>query len=178
MIVWGGLSGGGGEREDGGRYDPVTDSWTPTSPSGVLSPRFGHSAVWTGQRMIVWGGYRLDGEAFDTGARYDPAADTWSATSSVNAPSPRALHSAVWTGDRMIVWGGGTLSPSETFATGGRYDPVGDTWTPTSTVGTPAPRAGATSVWTGTEMLIWGGMDLLFYPGWPLAGGGAYVSNP
>src|SRR5439155_7736454 len=34
-----------------------------------------------------------------------------------------------------------------------------DTWTATSTTGAPAGRANHTAVWTGTEMIVWGGRD-------------------
>jgi N-acetylneuraminic acid mutarotase len=32
-----------------------------------------------------------------------------------------------------------------------------DTWTPTSTINAPDARAGHTAVWTGSEMIVWGG---------------------
>jgi N-acetylneuraminic acid mutarotase len=32
-----------------------------------------------------------------------------------------------------------------------------DTWTPTSVTGTPAGRQEHTAVWTGSEMIVWGG---------------------
>src|SRR5439155_4197006 len=32
-----------------------------------------------------------------------------------------------------------------------------DTWTPTSTASAPAGRLGHTVVWTGSEMIVWGG---------------------
>jgi N-acetylneuraminic acid mutarotase len=41
--------------------------------------------------------------------------------------------------------------------TGARYDPVTNDWTPTSLVGAPEYRDGHTAVWTGDEMIIWGG---------------------
>ena len=46
-----------------------------------------------------------------------------------------------------------------------------DTWTPTSTASAPAGRLGHTTVWTGSEMVVWGG----FNPG-TLNTGGRY--NP
>src|SRR5262249_32239836 len=66
----------------------------------------------------------------------------------------RTGHTAVWTGTRMIVWGG-------RFAldTGGLYDPIGDSWSATTTTGAPAGRMLHTAVWTGTDMLVWGGQD-------------------
>ncbi len=36
---------------------------------------------------------------------------------------------------------------------------VDNTWTATSTINAPDGRSGATSVWTGNEMIVWGGID-------------------
>lgn len=93
----------------------------------------------------------------DTGGRYDPLTDSWTPTSAVNAPAARTDLTAVWTGQRMVVWGGGTVFPSVVSAPGGRYDPISDQWTAVSTTGQPQYRRDLTSVWTGTEMIIWGG---------------------
>src|SRR6185503_6281992 len=42
--------------------------------------------------------------------------------------------------------------------TGYLYDPVGDTWTgTTSAVGAPIARSHMPGVWTGREMIVWGG---------------------
>src|SRR5206468_7382686 len=41
--------------------------------------------------------------------------------------------------------------------TGGRYNPSTDSWTATGTVGAPAAREGHTAVWTGSQMIVWGG---------------------
>jgi N-acetylneuraminic acid mutarotase len=53
----------------------------------------------------------------------------------------------------MIVWGGfpGYLN------TGGRYNPSTNSWTITSTINAPAGRENHTAVWTGNEMIVWGG---------------------
>jgi N-acetylneuraminic acid mutarotase len=37
---------------------------------------------------------------------------------------------------------------------------IDDTWTPTSITFVPGARAGHTAVWTGSEMIVWGGYDL------------------
>ena len=42
--------------------------------------------------------------------------------------------------------------------TGGRYNPSTDSWTATSTTNAPAGRASHTAVWTGSEMIVWGGV--------------------
>src|SRR5207302_666642 len=45
------------------------------------------------------------------------------------------------------------------FNTGGRYHPSTDTWTATGTTDAPAGRSDHTAVWTGSEMIIWGGAN-------------------
>jgi N-acetylneuraminic acid mutarotase len=171
MIVWGGnVTGQSGSLftsvNSGGRYDPVTDSWKPTSLEGAPSPRTAHTAIWTGQEMIVWGGSvgsnLTRGEKLNTGGRYDPVTDTWKPMSTVNAPSPRNHHTAVWTGEEMIVWGGTDgVSQDGTemilLPTGARYNPRTDTWVPITSEGAPEGRFLHAAVWTGQEMIIWGG---------------------
>jgi hypothetical protein len=165
MIVWGGR--GSLEYQDtGGRYDPATDLWTATSLGPVgLEPTENHSALWTGTEMIVWGGftgpYTLDGLTLNTGGRYDPGTDAWTATpTGTGVPTDRAAHVAVWTGAEMIVWGGYSRNDNHTTypETGGRYDPMTDSWVETSTgSGVPTGRSHHTAVWTGSEMIVWGG---------------------
>jgi N-acetylneuraminic acid mutarotase len=217
MVIWGGSGGTGATQflNTGGRYDPITDTWTPTTTNGAPSGRQMHTAVWTGTRMIVWGGW--DGSPItgntNTGAMYDPGADQWTAMSTADAPEARQSHSAVWASGPglMIVWGGidslglntggrfnpavgpnGTWSseamnfqdapqprqnttavwddvdglmivwgglqyPNTWVSTGGRYDPAGNSWTPTREDTAPSVRSGHTAVWTGTRMIVWGG---------------------
>jgi N-acetylneuraminic acid mutarotase len=161
MIVWGGYAPPATEFNSGSRYDPASDTWSPTSTvAGVPVARDSHTAVWTGTVMIVWGGWNgLD--AFATGGRYDPLADAWAATAA--GPQKRYAHTAVWTGTEMIVWGGSTRTGGGTISrlnSGGRYVPATDGWTATPADGTvPAAREDHTAVWTGTEMIVWGGRD-------------------
>jgi hypothetical protein len=58
----------------------------------------------------------------------------------------------------MIIWGG--LDSSITnLNTGGRYNPGTNAWTITSTTNAPHARRNHTAVWTGSEMIVWGGRD-------------------
>jgi len=166
MIIWGGCSvGSQGNnactilRDDGGVYDPATDTWQDLSTVGALTGRVGHRAVWADGIMVVWGGYNIS--ATNTGGRYDLATDTWQPTSLVDAPEARANHTLIWTGTEAIVWGGCDislcLSGDTYFDTGGRYDPDSDTWTSTDTSIAPQARSNHTAVWTGDEMIVWGG---------------------
>src|ERR1043166_728839 len=139
------------------------DTWTPTSLTNAPGAREEHTAVWTGSEMIVWGGAGVTW--LNTGGRYNPSTDSWTATSTTSAPDARLGQTAVGTGTEMIVWGG-VGSGGVYFNTGGRYNPSSDTWTATSTTNAPEPRYFAptlSAVWTGSEMIVWGGTDDTFW---------------
>ena len=55
----------------------------------------------------------------------------------------------------MIVWGG--INDGNVLNTGGRYNPSTNSWTATSTTNAPEVRRAHTAVWTGSEMIVWGG---------------------
>jgi N-acetylneuraminic acid mutarotase len=83
--------------------------------------------------------------------------DTWDNAGLDDAPDPRHAHTAVWTGTHMIVWGGEVGSYDGYLDSGALYDPLTDAWSPTSREGAPSPRARHSAVWTGSEMIVWGG---------------------
>lgn len=137
-----------GSRPDAG------EGWRQLAAS-PLSPRIGHSAVWTGQELLIWGGGAPGGRPKADGAAYDPATDRWRRL----PPAPlarRSWHAAVWTGTDMLAWGGvqpGRGGRSEVaLADGAAYRPTTRTWRPIP----PAPLAGDTAVWSGTELLVLG----------------------
>ena len=60
----------------------------------------------------------------------------------------------------MIVWGGYFYDGSGHYLkTGARYNPSTHIWTATSTRNAPDGRDYHTAVWTGTQMIVWGGYD-------------------
>jgi len=84
--------------------------------------------------------------------------DQWGVTSTTNAPTARDRHTAVWTGSEMIVWGGSVYDSNWHYLnTGGRYNPSTDSWIATSTTNAPTGRDTHTAMWTGSEMIVWGG---------------------
>jgi len=90
---------------------------------GPLSPRGGHSVVWSGSEVIVWGGWgdELGVMKHADGAAYDPVSGQWRTV----APGPlegRRNHAAAWTGSEMLVAGGDGRTD------GAAYDPVADSW--------------------------------------------------
>ena len=170
--------------------DPFTGTVTRSPfPSARRNP----TVVWAGSEAIVYGG---DEQASNTevGGAYDPVSDTWRKLESGwrgdNAPTFNFLqqlagHSAVWSGSEMIVWGGyyGGAG-AQLINQGWRYDAVADTWaligpppgeTEWRLPGDPAaprPRSGHHAVWTGAEMIVWGGVD---GSGVALSDGGRYA---
>lgn len=105
-----------------------------------------------------------------------PGAEGWLAPSDMTTrptamegiPRPVCNHTAVWTGEAVLFWGGDEAFAKEDDgyqpvpplgrADGGIYDPVADQWRPLPS----APLAGRfdhVAVWTGTEMLVFGGRD-------------------
>ncbi|HSY22180.1 MAG TPA: hypothetical protein VK841_08705, partial [Polyangiaceae bacterium] len=68
---------------------------------------------------------------------------------------------AVWTGSEMIVWGGGPIDANGNFsvalADGAAYEPRSDTWRSIHLA--PGGLIAGAAVWTGTQMIVWGGSD-------------------
>jgi N-acetylneuraminic acid mutarotase len=159
-IYWGGYS--NNFIGDGKRYFPADNTWSNITATGALSARCRHTAVWSGTEMLVWGGAIATGMTVtNNGARYNPATDTWTAMAAVPVGfTNRADHLAVWTGTEMLIWGGSTnsnIAIGNTRSDGARYNPVSNTWTLMSSVNAPLPRALPLGVWTGTELIVWGG---------------------
>ncbi|MCI0536185.1 MAG: hypothetical protein L0Z50_13245 [Verrucomicrobiales bacterium] len=166
FLFWGGrlLEGSDDWRNGGFRYDPRTDNWKAMSTVRAPDPRYAHSAIWTGRELIIWGGRSPTGqreESYNTGARYDPMTDSWTPVSMAGAPARRDSHTAIWTGKEMIVWAGFSVGYPDTWNDGGRYDPVTDSWKPLTLANAPNARQDHAAVWTGHEMLVWGGRRLL-----------------
>lgn len=156
MLVWGGGF-GLSNATNHGRYDPVADVWTPISATNAPRGRQYPSGVWTGTYLVVWGGIFNTGVLDTTGGRNNPVTDTWLPMSATNHPLGIARITAVWSGSEMLHWGGQLDAGAGTTNTGARYDPVADTWTQMTTVSAPPKSAHHKAVWTGKEMIVFGG---------------------
>jgi hypothetical protein len=161
MIIWGGRANffSTEHRPDGGRYDPATDTWASITTNGAPEPRSQFNPVWAGSEVLIWAGMVDGNNPVNSGARYNPATDTWAPMSTDGAPSGRVDYGAVWTGREMIIWGGWNIPSDITYADGARYNPATDTWRPISADGAPPASHGMSAVWTGSEMVIWGGRN-------------------
>ncbi len=158
MIVWGGYN-GTSYLNTGGIYDPAANTWTPTAVNGSIPGRDYQIALWTGSEMLIWGGYLGGTNYANDGWRYNPTANSWTAMAASGIPG-RDVPAAVWTGTEMIIWGGynsGVNGGGAFLFDGARYSPVSNVWTHMNTAGSPPARQFPAAIWTGSEMVIWGG---------------------
>jgi hypothetical protein len=153
MIVIGGIDLMNHWPTDEGVYAPSSDSWSLFTGTHWL----GHSAIFTGTDTIVFGGQDYaSGEPTGAGARYASGSGV---SVSIAVGTAVEGHTAVWTGSEMLIAGGwnhDVNSQVHFLSSGAAYNPVGDGWRP---LNAPLLRDQHTSIWTGTEMISWGGFD-------------------
>jgi len=86
------------------------------------------------------------------------------------SPREKAAYASI--GSQLFIWGGVNESGTA-LNSGALYDPRGDTWkVVASDANTPTPRSLATAVWTGSGIVVWGGLDPVSME--PLADGAIY----
>ena len=119
-----------------------TAPWGPNTQQAV--------GVWTGKQLLVFG--RVEPHppvSVDVAAAFTPATNSWRRLSPLTGPSGnfQGHYSAFWTGKEMLVFG-----PSDFQA----YDPQTNRW---RRLAAPPSSAGPSGlvVWTGHEMIYWGG---------------------
>ncbi len=142
-------------------YSWNIEYWLPTA-AGPLEGREQGVVVWTGSEMIIWSGLGMASGFvyYGNGARYNPVSGSWIAMSSDNAPAARFRSASVWAGVKMIVWSGYLHTEADVFTdTGGIYDPASNSWSPMSTTNAPSGRGLHTAIWTGADMIVWGGVN-------------------
>ena len=128
---------------------PTAGSWLRL-PSAPIAPSGGVVSVWTGRQMLIFGRANPDPAlpwSADVAAAYNPATRTWRLLTPF--PGPKGNYEgrywAAWTGKEMLVVG-----PSDRQA----FNPVTNRWRRLSkAAGVP----GGIVVWTGRELIGWGG---------------------
>ena len=140
-----------GKAVGGAAYDPAKDKWRALGSKP--EPALGASAFWDERDVLVVGGSRAHGLATN-GLIYDPETNR---SRRLAQSSGRIGAAIVWTGRRLLVWGGKTF-PGATVALrhGLSYEPIGNRWSPLPQSPLPG-RVGPTAVWTGRELIVWGG---------------------
>lgn len=117
----------------------------------------------TGKELVFLGGaFWADGEYFsdNLGLVYDCSG----VFKEIRMPYDyTSQNTAVWSGTDILVFGGydqfNWIKYPE-IGPGYIYNVDSNTWTAMSTTNDPSPRYDAFSVWTGTEMIVWGGAGL------------------
>jgi len=145
-----------GVRNDGGIYDPATNTWRAMSTINAPAPRADPVVEWTGTELVVFGGATaMDlGAAVNDGGRYDPVTDTWRPLSTTSAPAARISTASAWLGDKLIVWG------NFCYRDGFLYDPVADAWSPIDEAGAPSRRQRFAYAGGPRSLFVWGGSQL------------------
>ena len=139
-------------------FDSATGEATPAAPSG-FEWRAAHTIVWTGRQVLIiagsnnrsgWYHWRTY-EPSPAWLTYDPAADTWGELIVGPQPSEVELSSSgVWTGSEVLF--------AHESVSGLALDPDQGTWR-TLAAGPLSPRQEPSRVWTGRELVVWGGCD-------------------
>lgn len=132
---------------EGAAYDPETDTWRSIARSPLQPVDLPMEAVWTGAEMLVVG---------PTGvAAYDPRTDSWRRFENPPDPNTRLnrLNRIVWTGSVAVIW---PTPLARAASLGLTLDPATGKWEVLPTP--PAWPAIPDLVWTGTEIIVWGGL--------------------
>jgi Galactose oxidase, central domain len=163
IIVWTGreaIGWGGGccgdASSSGSAYNPTTDRFRRLARS-PLAPSQQPLGAWTGRELILFvSGFDPEGKAWPArlarAAAYDPAKNTWRRIPRVPVAGLRFGDTAVWDGSEVLVTGGGANARSA-FA----YNPTTNQWRRLASL--PSGRVGASAVWTGKQLLLWGGQN-------------------
>jgi Galactose oxidase, central domain len=148
-------------------YDPAVDRWRRLRPPpfwtdapSIVSP------VWTGEKLLLWvQDHRRERPGEDNrGLAYDPAVDRWQALPRLPGIDPgidRVLtaHTA-WTGRQFLVVLYLVVGDDEDRRlAGATYDPATGDWARIPDAPAAARRFEATPVWTGEELILWGGFS-------------------
>jgi N-acetylneuraminic acid mutarotase len=134
---------------DAAAYNPSTGTWRklPQMPRALT----GGPALWDGKEILF-----LSSSSSARGLAYNPAQNRWRLLPAM--PLPRFGFAAVRAGHRVLVWGGlaGSNPTWAPPAHGEAYNPAASQWTalPASPL---HGRAFPSAVWTGHQMIVWGG---------------------
>ena len=150
---------GGQANADGAFYDPKTDTWSGPFASSLVGRSVG-AAAWSGdptEPVALFGGENSSAAYFDDGVTFDPISRQYDPLQGNFWTSPRGDAGGWMSNHRFWVWGGRN-SKTDVAGDGAYYDLSSRTWISIPDGG-PSPRANFSTVWTGTEAIVWGGAD-------------------
>jgi hypothetical protein len=133
------------------------DTWSATAlPQSTIAGFQGEYFVQAGRRILAFG---PSSSALFMAASYDPATNQWTALSTA-PPGMRLLTSTrgVWTGSEVIFVGIDGDPPPEVGSL--RFNPATGAWS--SPVGCGPAYNQPSVVWTGREIISWGGNQVTY----------------
>ena len=144
-------------------YDPSTDSWRELERPPFVTNVSPPAPFLDGKLFLLSlngpvDGGETDGKSYDTGGIFDSSLEKWLTHSD---PPQRPNHR----------WGQVALD-DEVVIDGLAYDPRADSWRVIPEFPLK-PREFPVVVWTGRELIVWGGAGLNHSP--PVASGAAYM---
>ncbi len=131
---------------------PDPGDWNELPPAPEDSGRTAAAAVWGGDRVWIWGGTGSAGAPTPAGLSFEPGTGSWSSLPGGGGAGTRSPCVA-WMGDRLFVAGAVADAPH----TAAIFDPDDQSWTPLGGPPADETRSRPACVWTGEEVLMWGG---------------------
>ncbi|MCI0679132.1 MAG: hypothetical protein L0Z63_08860 [Actinobacteria bacterium] len=131
-----------GDSRDAVAYSPRTDTWRALAPAPITGART--SAVWTGEQVLVVGRSGVAG--------YSPSANTWVEYDAPPVPLGWT-NEVVWADGLLVIW---PSTVERVVHRGAALDPETGDWS--TLPDPPAWPAAPSMVWTGAEVMIWGGL--------------------
>lgn len=154
LIVWGDIY---GQHEGGSIYDPVKNRWKAISEDGAPSARQQSLVASASGRLIVAGGYNVEVHGTSStivyvmeGALYNLDDDRWTAF-----PVPQKMD-LTWSAVHALT-DGRFLFRHRDLTWMMLFDPVSLQWIEIDP-GSVASRGEARIVWTGSRLIVWGGL--------------------
>ncbi len=142
-------------------FDWATNTWTPTAkwdgPKLATDPILDDVGAGVGADQHVVFLNWLPEPTF-AGGVYDVGADAWIPLSDDSPPAAEGAFVA-WTGIELLLWGGHEVATGNATDAGWRFDPSATSWSSLSSAGAPPPAAHGVTVWTGSRLFVWGGVD-------------------
>jgi hypothetical protein len=157
LLAWRAFNpeGGGTASAPSSVADPwagMPQRWTELPPPPEVKQ--GTAFAWTGGELLYWGGVRPGDDSYAPtrdGYAFDPTTGEW--RSIPDAPIPGKYTKTVWTGSEAIFWG---VEVDGREGGGVAFDPATERWRVIQS-SPHQPAWGGVLVWTGTELIQWGG---------------------
>jgi N-acetylneuraminic acid mutarotase len=155
-VGWGGGCCGDAEST-GAAYNPATGTFRNLARS-PLAPSQSPLGVWTGRELVLFvSSFGPDGKRWPArlarAAAYNPLTNTWRRIAPLPEAGLRFAGTAVWDGREILVVAAAAKARSALA-----YNPATNHWRRLASM--PSGRVGATAVWTGKRLLLWGGQNL------------------